>query len=485
MTARRMLVVLGASLGLLSVTTSGALASSSATRVVAVPVGFQVKNTNTSGLACPSDGAAYVVRGHLTGPRSALRAAAVTVYLYGLDTGGWNWRLTAVPGYDFAAQLARRGHVSLTIDMLGYGASGHPYGFESCIGSQADVTHQIIAQLRSGNYSIAEGSPVAYRRVVLAGHDVGGQIAQVEAYSYKDVDGLIVVTWAEQGFTPFLQVKYAQASARCATGGEPSRPGGPGGYVYVAGSVEDFERHLFHNAEPAVVAAAGSLREPNPCGYLSSAFPPGIATDLLRLREIDVPVLLALGANDPVFDADGWAMQERHFSGSRDVSSILLADTGHFPMLERTVPRLRTLISGWLTQRGLASPSAATPAARVRLLLGSTRGMSAARNARPFWVQVRAVGGRLHDTRIVLRDARGRRVASSRRFSVAERPQRVPVWVTRGLRPGRYRIVAVGRDAAGQRVRAVKRVRLGRGPRSSRRVSPRSAAKPTIQRPLT
>jgi pimeloyl-ACP methyl ester carboxylesterase len=334
----------------------GSAAGSS--RVVDLPVAFQVKNTNTSGVACQSDGALYVVRGHLVGPRAALRRSGVrvvTVYLYGNDTGGWNWRFTAVPGYDHPAELAKRGHVSLTIDMLGYGASGHPGGFESCVGSQADVAHQIVTDLRKGEYSIAGRRPIAFSAVVLAGHDVGGQIAEIEAYSYKDVDGLILVTWAEQGFTPFLQERFTQASARCAMGGQTSRPGGPGGYVFVAGSAEDFKRYLFHNADPAVIQAAGRLRQPNPCGYLPSAFPTGITTDLLRLREIKVPVLLALGANDPVFFPDGWALQKRHFTGSADVTSVLLKDTGHFPMLERTAPELRAIVADWLGRRGFVA----------------------------------------------------------------------------------------------------------------------------------
>src|SRR5438874_13629910 len=52
---------------------SPALSPTSA-NVVAVPVTFQVVNTDTSGMPCPFDGATYTARGHLTGPASLLTA---------------------------------------------------------------------------------------------------------------------------------------------------------------------------------------------------------------------------------------------------------------------------------------------------------------------------------------------------------------------------------------------------------------------------
>src|ERR671930_1210991 len=110
--------------------------------IVDVPVSFQVQNTNTSRDPCPSDGKPYVVRGHLTGPRSAIEgpaAQAVTLYYEGFDAGEWNWRFRRVSGYDYAAELAKLGHVSVTIDQVGYGASGHPFGFLACFGAQDDI----------------------------------------------------------------------------------------------------------------------------------------------------------------------------------------------------------------------------------------------------------------------------------------------------------------------------------------------------------
>src|SRR5205814_5434408 len=119
--------------------------------------------------------------------------------------GEWNWDLKGVPGYDYAAEMAKQGHVSLTLDELGYGASGHPAnGNETCEGAEADITHQIIQKLRHGLYTLGEYPGIEFSKVVLAGHDVGGAVAEIEAYSYAVIDGLSLISFADQVFTPYI-----------------------------------------------------------------------------------------------------------------------------------------------------------------------------------------------------------------------------------------------------------------------------------------
>jgi pimeloyl-ACP methyl ester carboxylesterase len=318
---------------------------------------FRVQNTNTSGVPCPSDNAAYTVRGHLVGPQSVLAGPAqrvVTVYLTGEDIGESNWRLTAVPGYDWPSQMAQLGHVSLTIDMLGYGGSGHPDGQQSCWGSQADVAHQVITQLRNGTYAVGRGLPVKFQQVVLAGHDAGGAIAEIEAYSYKDIDGLALVTYADQGFTPLLMERFARAGTVCAAGGEPAYPGGPGGYYYME-RPDEYGPDLFYDADPAVIDAVIRLRERNPCGGIAWATT-AINTNLVRDAEITKPVLLVIGREDKIWTQDGWALQKGHFTGSSDVTAVSIPGTGHYPMFEGTLSQpggFRETFQNWLTAHKL------------------------------------------------------------------------------------------------------------------------------------
>src|SRR3954453_22986386 len=282
-----------------------ATADASPGDIVDGPVSFQVQNTNKSRDPCPSDGKSYVVRGHITGPRAAVLGPgprAETLYYEGFDSGEWNWRFRVVAGYDYAAEMAKLGQTSVTVDQVGYGASGHPEGNDTCIGAQADIAHQIIGQLRGPTYSAQGIRPVAFSKVVLGAHDVGAAAAEVEAYSWGDIDGLMVFTYQDQGYTPFVLQIAANAGVRCAAGGEPAYPGGPGGYVYYP-QVRDWPA-LMPNSEPAVIAGAIASRLRNPCGLIPTTATTaslnfaGATTGPGGLGDIHVPVLLVLGALD-------------------------------------------------------------------------------------------------------------------------------------------------------------------------------------------
>src|SRR5438105_10705049 len=318
---------------------------------VEFPVTFQVKNTNTSAVPCNSglaDGATYTISGHISGPSAALtsgEAHVITVYLFGYEAGEWNWDLKGVPGYDYAAEMAKLGHVSLTLDELGYGASDHPKnGDETCQGAEADVTHQIIQKLRHGAYTLGERPGIEFSSVVLAGHDVGGEVAEIEAYSYSDINGLMLVTFAEQGFTPYIIERSTVAAFQTCTESAS-------GYVHFI-SDQEFRTLLFYNADPRVIEAADAVREPNPCGVIRST-PPGILVDdRAHASQIKVPVLIVFGNNDTlVWTRQGEEEEERNFSGSRDKSTVFIPKAGHFLMFARTAPVFDSVMSAWLGSR--------------------------------------------------------------------------------------------------------------------------------------
>ena len=342
---RRCLAVVGT---LVSISAAGGVPAARAAgqRVVELPVSFQVVNSNTSQDPCVSDGRSYTVRGHITGPESALRgspAPPITMYLYGYEGGEWNWDLKGVPGYDYAAEMAKLGHVSLTLDELGYGTSDHPLNDNlTCQGALADIAHQIVGDLRSGGYSLDGGPGVQFDTVVLAGHDVGGQVAEIEAYSYHDVDGLILATWADQGFTSWILQRSAVAAGDwCTTS--------PTGYVHFV-SDQEFRTLLFYRAAPRVIAATDALRNANPCGIMRSV-PIAVQFDPVKTQSVTVPLLDVYGAEDTlVWSHDGEAQQQDNF-GSQDKTTVFVPNAGHFPMFERSVPQFRGAISAWLDSR--------------------------------------------------------------------------------------------------------------------------------------
>lgn len=326
--------------------------------IVDLPVSFRVHNTNTSAVPCPSDGEDYTLRGHLTGPTSALYGPArraVTLYLHGFNVAEYMWRAHEVPGYHYAAEMAALGHVSVTVDRLGWGSSGHPRGQATCVGSAADVAHQVISKLRSGRYRAFDTDPIPFPTVVLAGHDSGGTIAQVEAYSYRDINGLIVLDYADTGFTPRLMQWSTDAGIDCALGNEPTYPGGPGRYFDMGpDNSDELARLAFPNTDPAVIAAVIPHRLSNPCGELESILP-AVAIDIARLHEVHVPVLIGAGDRDVAFTVEGERRQRGFYKGSDDVSVQIYANSGHFPMAGRNAPIFRAMISRWLTNRGFVA----------------------------------------------------------------------------------------------------------------------------------
>jgi pimeloyl-ACP methyl ester carboxylesterase len=234
--------------------------------------------------------------------------------------------------------------VSLTLDELGYGESGHPEnGNETCQGAEADITHQIVQKLRKGEYSLGEYPASRFAKVILAGHDVGGATAEIEAYSYEDIDGLILVTYADQGFTPYIIEKATLAANDWCTQSLT-------GYVHYV-TEQEFRTLLFYNADPRVINSTNALRNENPCGIIRSQ-PQATTIDRAYLPQIKLPVLIVFGNNETlVWTRQGEEEQEADFSASPDKQTVFIPESGHFPMFERTARIFDSVMSEWLASR--------------------------------------------------------------------------------------------------------------------------------------
>jgi pimeloyl-ACP methyl ester carboxylesterase len=322
-----------------------------AASVVSHGVSFQVHSTNTSMVPCPTDGAAYTIQGHLTAPAGQLDpggAHAVVLDLHGLGYGEFFWHFQSVPGYDWAAGLAARGIASVSVDRLGYGASSHPPGTQTCMGGQADIAHQMVQALRTGSYSMDGGPGVGFPKVVVAGHSAGGGISQVEAYSFHDVDGLMIFSWADSDQSPQVLGAFAQTGGVCLTGGKPP------GYAPLGQSDDEFKALMFHSADPAVEAAATAMRSPDPCGD-DGSIPAEIFVDHLQVQSIKLPVLLVMGANDAIFPPPSLDHQKSLYTGTGDLTAVSVPDTGHAVTLELSASSTRDTVASWLCARGFCS----------------------------------------------------------------------------------------------------------------------------------
>jgi pimeloyl-ACP methyl ester carboxylesterase len=324
-------------------------------KTASVPVTFTVKNTDTSQFACASDGATYQVKGHITGPASALasvskkkRSKGVTIYLHGLGVGEWLWNLQAVPSFNYALQQAKAGHVSVTVDRLGYGASSQPPdGSKICIGSEADIAHQIVQALKSGGYVVGSGKPRKYKRVALAGHSAGGEISILEAYSYRDINALIVVGFSYSNLAA-ANIAFGNQRNAC-TAGTPV-PGFPPSYQLFGQTPAEFQQTFFHSATKAVRDAATPLHKPDPCGD-NTSLTEALNKQAAGARTIKVPAFEACGANDVLYAPFGCETQLQRFA-SKDKKLLIVKNAGHGLPVEKTAGTFRKRLGDWLTKRG-------------------------------------------------------------------------------------------------------------------------------------
>jgi pimeloyl-ACP methyl ester carboxylesterase len=398
--------------------------------VLSIPVRFPVENVNRTGIPCSSDGQRYVLRGELVGPRAVLTGtgpAAATVYLheYGFDDF---WHFRAFPAVDYATHMAKAGAVSVTLDRLGYDDSPRPDGSDICIGSQVDMAHQVVQQVRTAAYEAEGIEPRRFERVALGGHSVGAIIAEAVAHTFADVDALVLFGHSDGDYSPgSLQVGVAQGTD-CAGGGEP----GPPGHYAFFGTEEESRALGYGDADPAVVDAQVAQRHPDPCGDVNSLIP-AIAVNNERVGEISVGVLLLYGREDATLAADAPEQQRQAYTGSDDVETAFFDGAGHALVIERAAPLVRAAVQGFLSERGLI----AAPRLRVR---GVPR---AGCVDRAFRVRVHAPAGGAS----VWLDRRRLARSDRQRFSV-----RVPA---RRLAPGRHRIVVAAGDL--RRARAFRR----------------------------
>ena len=80
---------------------------------------------------------------------------------------------------------------------------------------------------------------------------------------------------------------------------------------------------------------------------------PATFVDLLRVGEIAVPVLMVYGRQDSTIRAGAPEQHAVRFTGSADVTTTFLPQTGHFFMLGATAPQFRDVVAGWLGARYL------------------------------------------------------------------------------------------------------------------------------------
>ncbi|NYD41262.1 alpha/beta fold hydrolase [Nocardioides panaciterrulae] len=327
--------------GALTVLSPAAATASPRTGVISRPVRIAVENTNATAAACVPDDGSYTLHARLVGPRREVLGSnlpRVNVLVHDLATGSWFWNLRRHPAYDYAGRLAAHGETSLVLDRLGYGASRLPDGDATCLGAQADMLHQVVQHLRSGHYRFAgsRAATPAAQHVVLQGHSVGAAIAELEAGTFDDVDGLVLMSWTDDGASQRAVDEATRQSSVCVRGDD---------YVRAGRSPRDYRRLLFVTAPAGVQRSALAHRGAEPCGDPLS-LGPVLAASALTTREVEAPVLLLFGSRDAL--TRHGAPRRQRFSSSASVTSHVVRGAGSALPLERSAGRTRALVRHWL-----------------------------------------------------------------------------------------------------------------------------------------
>lgn len=324
-------------------TAPAARAASAPPRIVRRGVVFDVVNTNESSVACSSDRGSYRLRGTLVGPRRAVSGAdgggRINVLVHDTGTGGWFWE---GPGrYDYAGALARQGEVALVLDRLGYDRSRLADGRSTCLGAQADMLHQVIQRLYAGNYAFSSGSQVAPAHataITVHGHGVGAAIAQLEAADHDDVDSLVLMSWSDTNASQQAVQEAGRQTLTCLGGAS---------YADYGRTAADFASLLFADTLPSVLRTATGLRNPVPCGDVTSLSGLLLAS-LATTGRIEVPVLLLFGSEDALNRPGSAARQADRFTDSPSVTTRTFTGLGSALPLERKAPQVQRTVLRWL-----------------------------------------------------------------------------------------------------------------------------------------
>jgi hypothetical protein len=345
--ARALLTLLLAAAGSLAAAGVAQAAGTGTCRAEQVPV------------SVPGVPGSYEIAGTLcTPPGTAPTTVQVLVPGATYDATYWNF---PVPGYSYQQYAAAHGQATFALDRLNTAGSSRLPSLLVTVQADANVLHQVIGDLASGQIS-----GVAYTHVVTVGHSLGSIIVADEAAAWHD-ESAVVLT----GFTHYLDplfvtalgtgqvlVPAALASPRLASqplGDLSTPPGARATWFYNTS-----------DASPAVIAKDQATESVITAGELAT-FP--IPMVLPETSDIGVPVLQAVGQDDAVFwcgllssctsSAALRTAEAPFFGGSPSYTAYVLPRSGHDLDLAANHQQFYDVLSHWVSAH--ASPAKERP----------------------------------------------------------------------------------------------------------------------------
>ncbi|WP_287038592.1 alpha/beta fold hydrolase [Desulfobacter sp.] len=276
---------------------------------------FEVQSSNqeysVSTLLC-----SYTIRGvwHQPVPDAG---KPLLILVHGATYGKWMWD---VPGYSWINHfVADLGYPVLTIDRLGYGESSHPNGDLLTPRCQVYTLKQVLDQVSNS---------LGQRPIIWVGHSMGALFGNMIAGETDLLDGLISI-----GFLHVQQTSTGPSLLECLADD----------YVSWTNEERTTAFYYMQGADPEIIDYDNQCAEPMPRGAIWSSIKP----DLLVLGRINLPVLLASGQYDALWEEIDLAAEAGLFTNAL-VTTFVQENAGHTNLLHQSNVTLLDEIESWL-----------------------------------------------------------------------------------------------------------------------------------------
>jgi len=235
------------------------------------------------------------------------KASTVVLLQHGLSYTKEAWDF---PGYSVARPLAQAGYGVVAIDRLGYGESPLPDGNSVSQEAFAEITRQVVHQLRK-----------EFDHVVLGGHSAGGGVTMLAQGLFGSGDAILVLAWHHRPSEAIVKQFMTEEEPRALRDD----------YMYWLGSPENRATwHFSPAADPAVVAADAEAAVLTPSGEIHSI---GKQPSRYVTPNIRVPVFLQLAELDPEFEPKYADMERQLLSNAPSVTVDVVPGAAHTHML--------------------------------------------------------------------------------------------------------------------------------------------------------
>lgn len=290
-------------------------------------------------------------------------ATPAIVLVHGIASSTANWDFT--PSWSVARRLAMAGFVVISYDRLGFAKSHYdrPKGGDLIlITNQRDMLHQLVGEVKSGNYTVAQGSDcsapqvaskLANSTVVIIGHSAGGAIVQGYPGEYHDVAAMVQANYSNQGSGAVVQQQITNVVAPALAAGDDYVP-------FFANRQQCVQFNIYAPGEVArVVKIACNPKKfvLTPAGEFT-AFPTlEQENDQFIKTTGNIPVLLTYGDHDAAFPPSTTQADYQYWVTNCtgcDITEWTEPNSGHLFMAHLSMPQWVNEVVTWLASRGIS-----------------------------------------------------------------------------------------------------------------------------------